>query len=36
MCDVSFGELQKKGFLWMSGLMAVNITVALLTGAITF
>jgi CitMHS family citrate-Mg2+:H+ or citrate-Ca2+:H+ symporter len=36
MCGVSFGDLQKKGLLWMSGLMTVNITVALLTGAITF
>lgn len=35
MCDITFGELQKKGFLWMAGLMALNIVVALVIGAIT-
>lgn len=35
MCDISFGELQKQGILWMIGLMILNITVALVTGAIT-
>lgn len=35
MCDINFGELQKKGILWMTGLMVVNIVVALVTGSIT-
>lgn len=35
MCDITFGDLQKGGIVWCTGLMAMNIVVCLVTGAIT-